>query len=217
RPGRTPAAAAASCRPASCAGASALPPSAPARAPRPACSQGRTWRSLRARAGTDACRDDVPRATGTRGSLSRLAIGSASEKSREPRALGVVPGEHRAELGASGHAREYHARMLRSRVLLATCLLAACPAGTPRPVPPPRADDAALRIRIAQAEARRAGGVGELVDLAAHGARPERLLALRGLGRIGATGGPPVIASLVAALGDGDRDVVGAAAAAIRL
>lgn len=100
-------------------------------------------------------------------------------------------------------------------VSLATWLLAACPAATSMPPQPPQASDVALRIRIAQAEARRAGGVSDLVELARSGDKHARLLALRGLGRIGATGGAPVIASLVAALGDGDPQVVGAAASAI--
>jgi len=96
----------------------------------------------------------------------------------------------------------------------AISLLVACrpPGGPPGPVPP---DDTALRIRVAQAEARRAGGVAELTELAKHGGPHERMLALRGLGRIGATGGAPVIATLVTALGDADPDVIGVAAAAI--
>ncbi|HSS01333.1 MAG TPA: hypothetical protein VLM79_29945, partial [Kofleriaceae bacterium] len=98
---------------------------------------------------------------------------------------------------------------------LATCLLAACPAATPEPRPPGQADDTALRIRIAQAEARRAGGAAELLELARRGKPAERLLALRGLGRIGATGGAPVIAALIASLGDTDSAVVAAAAGAI--
>jgi cyclophilin family peptidyl-prolyl cis-trans isomerase/HEAT repeat protein len=106
--------------------------------------------------------------------------------------------------------------MLRRCILIAaTCLLAACPAGTAKPPESPRPDDAPLRIRIAQAEARRAGGVAELVDLALRGAGGERLLALRALGRIGVTGGPQPVATLLTALGDGDPAVVGAAASAI--
>ena len=104
---------------------------------------------------------------------------------------------------------------LRAVVLVATTLLVGCHAGTSPPPQPPRAGDAPLRLRVAQAEARRAGGVAELVELASHGARPERLLALRGLGRIGVTGGPQAIATLVAALRDDDRDVLGAAAGAL--
>jgi cyclophilin family peptidyl-prolyl cis-trans isomerase len=104
---------------------------------------------------------------------------------------------------------------MRRYALLATLLLAACPAATRTPPQPPHADDAPLRLRVANAEARRAGGVAELVDLAARGGKRERLLALRGLGRIGATGGAQVIASLTAALGDADAEVAGAAASAI--
>ncbi|HEY0194274.1 MAG TPA: peptidylprolyl isomerase [Kofleriaceae bacterium] len=88
--------------------------------------------------------------------------------------------------------------------LAATAALAGCPA----PVPPASAPDTALRIRIAQAEARRAGGVAELGQLAAQGPVAQRALALRGLGRTGATG-------VLAALRDPDPEIVGAAAAAI--
>jgi cyclophilin family peptidyl-prolyl cis-trans isomerase len=116
--------------------------------------------------------------------------------------------------------------------IAATWVVAACP-GPARPAQPPEVApaDTALRIRIAQAEARRAGGVAELEQLARHGGKPERLLALRGLGRIGAVGAvgagapaadgamhppaTPPVEALIAALGDPDPDVVGAAAAAI--
>jgi cyclophilin family peptidyl-prolyl cis-trans isomerase len=111
--------------------------------------------------------------------------------------------------------------MSRRYVLIAaTSLLVACPAPTAKP-PGSANAAAAIRLRVARAEARRAGGVNELADLATHGAKQERLLALRGLGRIGMTGstGAPgnakPIAILVAALGDPDPDVVGAAAGAI--
>ena len=103
----------------------------------------------------------------------------------------------------------------RAFLLAATSLCLACPGGTGQPAGPVPADDAALRIRVAQAEARRAGGVDDLAELAAHGTRRERLLAVRGLGRIGVTGGARPIAILVGALGDPDRDVVGAAAGAL--
>jgi len=112
----------------------------------------------------------------------------------------------------------------RYLLLAATSLCVACPGGAAPPSRPAPADDAALRIRVAQAEARRAGGVAELGRLATEGTRPERLLALRGLGRIGATGatgttgatgGGSPLAILTAALGDPDPGVVGAAAAAI--
>jgi cyclophilin family peptidyl-prolyl cis-trans isomerase len=129
-------------------------------------------------------------------------------------------------------------------VLAATWLCAACPSPS-APSRPAPADDTPLRIRVAQAEARRAGGVAELAELAAHGAKQDRMLALRGLGRIGATGavsatgaagaagaagafsatgeiaptaaatGAPPIAILIAALGDADPDIVGAAAGAL--
>ena len=103
-------------------------------------------------------------------------------------------------------------------LIAATSLLVACPAGTgpaPRPGATAGPGDVALRLRIAQAEARRAGGVDELVELAGHGSKPERVLALRGLGRIGRTGGARPIALLIAALGDADPEVVGAAAGAL--
>ena len=82
----------------------------------------------------------------------------------------------------------------RYLLLAATCLVAACPSGPAGPSHPGAVDatEVAVRIRVARAEARRAGGVAELVELAGHGAKRERLLALRGLGRIGgatATGG----------------------------
>jgi peptidyl-prolyl cis-trans isomerase B (cyclophilin B) len=103
----------------------------------------------------------------------------------------------------------------RYLLLAATSLCMACPAGTARPSRPVQADDAGLRIRVAQAEAHRAGGVAELAALAMHGAKHERLLALRGLGRIGATGGGTPITVLVAALGDPDPDMIGVAAGAL--
>ncbi len=106
----------------------------------------------------------------------------------------------------------------RCFLLVATSLCLACPGGTGKPVGPAPADDAALRIRVAQAEARRAGGVDELAELAAHGATHERMLALRGLGRIGligTPGGARSIAILVGALGDPDPGVIGAAAGAL--
>ena len=107
--------------------------------------------------------------------------------------------------------------VLRLALFAATALLVACPAAAPPPATPRHADDAALRIRVAQAEARRAGGVDELVELATHGKPPERVLALRGLGRVGATGGPRGLPILIAALKDADVAVVGAAAGAIGL
>jgi peptidyl-prolyl cis-trans isomerase B (cyclophilin B) len=103
--------------------------------------------------------------------------------------------------------------MLRCWLVLATSLLAACPSPAAEPRSPASIDDAPLRLRIAQAEARRAGGVAELAELAAHGTTHQRRLALRGLGRIGATG--PTTRILIDALGDPDPEVIGAAAGAL--
>ncbi|MGE0396802.1 MAG: peptidylprolyl isomerase [Kofleriaceae bacterium] len=98
--------------------------------------------------------------------------------------------------------------------LAATALLVACPRGTPAPVPPAPVDESPIRIRIAQAEAKRGDGVTELVELAAHGTLLERTLALRGLGRIG---GARARAALTRALGDSDASIVTAAASAFGL
>jgi len=99
--------------------------------------------------------------------------------------------------------------------MLGVALLVACP-GRQTPKPQPIVDDTPLRIRVAQAEARREAGQAELIDLATHGTKPERLLALRGLGRIG---GARSLETLVATLSevtpDPDPELVGAAAAAI--
>lgn len=98
-------------------------------------------------------------------------------------------------------------------VRLALIALCAACSSPPAPAPPSRpAGDTAVRIRVAYAEARRGDGIADLVELAARGAKPERLLALRGLGRIG---GATAITALRSALGDADRDVVAAAAAAL--
>jgi cyclophilin family peptidyl-prolyl cis-trans isomerase len=96
-------------------------------------------------------------------------------------------------------------------VLAATVLLGACPSPAPPRVPTPP-DDAPLRIRIARAEAQRGAGVAELVELASHGDRHARELALRGLGRIG---GGDALAALRQALDDHDGAIVTAAMAAI--
>ena len=95
-----------------------------------------------------------------------------------------------------------------ARAAVATVLLAACPA--PSRSTTPGVDRAALRTQIAQAEARRGGGLDALVDLAVRGDAEARALALRGLGRIG---GPRARATLIAALRDPAR--VRAAAKAI--
>ena len=55
-------------------------------------------------------------------------------------------------------------------------------------------------------------GIAELAELAEDGAKPERVLALRGLGRIG---GDKALEVLVHALGDSDAEIIGAAARAI--
>jgi len=100
-------------------------------------------------------------------------------------------------------------------ILLATVVSIACPAcPSTRGAAPPRPiiDDTAVRIRVANAEARRGGGVAELAALAAAGAPHERVLALRGLGRIG---GARALDTLRGALADRDPRIVAAAAAAI--
>ncbi len=104
-------------------------------------------------------------------------------------------------------------------VVVLVTLLAGCPGGKRDPREPEssgsaRIDDTAVRIRIANAEARRGGGLTELGELALHGAKHERLLALRGLGR---TGGARAIEILRATLADPDRELVAAAAAGIGL
>lgn len=91
---------------------------------------------------------------------------------------------------------------------------AGCPGsqGTPGPQPPAAAADTALRIRIAQAEARRGEGLAELEAIARGDRSAERVLALRGLGRIG---GPRALPIVTAALADPDPAIVAAAASAI--
>ena len=105
----------------------------------------------------------------------------------------------------------YDARVLRALLLLA---VVGCSSKSATPSAPAPASDLTLRIRIAYAEARRGDGLAELRDLATSGDKHERLLALRGLGRIGGTS---ALAALRAALADRDRDIVAAAAAAIGL
>jgi len=96
---------------------------------------------------------------------------------------------------------------------IAFAWLIACPGHTPSPRPPAPVDDASLRIRIANAEARRGGGIAELTELA-RGSHEQRVLALRGLGRIG---GPEADAVVTAALADPDPSIAGAAAGALGL
>jgi cyclophilin family peptidyl-prolyl cis-trans isomerase len=98
--------------------------------------------------------------------------------------------------------------MMRSLALLA--VLAACPGKAvdhPKPV-----DDTALRIKIAGLEAARGDGLDPLIELANNGDQPTRLLALRGLGRVG---GNKALATLSAALGDPDVAILDTAAQAI--
>ena len=104
--------------------------------------------------------------------------------------------------------------MLRCLAMFAALLSFACPGRPAKPEPPLAGDDVAMRLRVAYAEARRGAGLAELVDLATHGAKPERVLALRGLGRIG---GATAVAALRRALVDPDRDVTAAAAAGLGL
>ncbi|MGE0547242.1 MAG: peptidylprolyl isomerase [Kofleriaceae bacterium] len=95
-------------------------------------------------------------------------------------------------------------------VLVATVLVGGCPAPTPSK---PRTLVAAdTRLQIAQAEARRASGVDRLIELSRTGLIQARMLALRGLGRIGA---PRGLAVVRAALRDPDERIVDAAASAL--
>ncbi len=125
----------------------------------------------------------------------------------------------------AGH--EYDARVMaatrsvfacRLTTLWALGALAPLPACAKPAAMPPRADstpariiDDATRIRVARAEAARGGGLDELVELATHGERPIRLLALRGLGRVGGT---RARTTLEAAIADVDPVVATAAAGA---
>lgn len=116
--------------------------------------------------------------------------------------------------------REYDARMSRVRAATSVglvCLaLAACPSsrggGGPGGVTVPKEPaDRAARIAIARAEGKRAAGVRELEDLLTTADRPMKLLALRGLGRIG---GPAARAILLATMKDSDVGLVAAAMSA---
>lgn len=100
--------------------------------------------------------------------------------------------------------------MLRLGIFVGTALLVGCP--STRPEPPRTPDDTPLRVRVAQAEARRDGGVEELVTLAASNDVHARELALRGLGRVG---GPHARGALEQAIDDKDPRVVAAALSAI--
>jgi cyclophilin family peptidyl-prolyl cis-trans isomerase len=98
---------------------------------------------------------------------------------------------------------------------IAVCWLG-CSRGTPAPPRPPVSP---ATIAIAEAEARRAGGVAELIGLASAGSTDRRdaeaavkARALRGLGR---AGGEPARRALAAALATGAGDEATAAAAGL--
>lgn len=96
---------------------------------------------------------------------------------------------------------------MRFLLLLA---LAACPG---KPVDHPKTiDDTAVRVQIAQLEAARGDGLEELDKLATSGDQHTRVLAVRGLGRVG---GAKALATLTAALGDPDIEISDTAATAI--
>ncbi len=102
--------------------------------------------------------------------------------------------------------------MLARWIFAATILLTGCPSKQPEAPRPGSANDAALRIQVAQLEVKRAAGVAELRDLATSKDVHARELALRALGR---TGGDDAIATLQAALADPEPRVVIAAATAL--
>lgn len=102
--------------------------------------------------------------------------------------------------------------MLRALLIAGTIFATGCPSTAPGPVQPGVADDTALRLRVARAEATRAAGVAELIDLAARGDVHAKELALRGLGRIG---GDEALAVLLAATKDASPRVATAAFAAL--
>ncbi|HEY1817572.1 MAG TPA: peptidylprolyl isomerase [Kofleriaceae bacterium] len=102
----------------------------------------------------------------------------------------------------------YDARVLRVVLIVATVSAVGCPT----PEVPRSTDDTELRVRVARAEVKRAGGVAELRELAKSSDRHARELALRALGRIG---GPDALAELDAALADRDPEIVASALAAI--
>ncbi len=109
---------------------------------------------------------------------------------------------------------QYDARMSRVATTAGVlCLLAACPSRhTDVVTSPPPVDDKPLRIAIARAEVQRDEGVRELQELLRSGDRHAKLLALRGLGRIG---GPTARTVLIAALQDKDPELIAGAMAAL--
>ena len=102
--------------------------------------------------------------------------------------------------------------MLRGLLIAATVVVGGCPSAGPPEHPRAKTDDTALRIRIARAEAKRAGGVDELIELVTHGDTHVRVLAIRGLGRIG---GPQAMRVIESVLADRDDEIATAAARAI--
>jgi len=101
--------------------------------------------------------------------------------------------------------------MLRALWIAATFLATGCPSHGPASYPT-TPDDTAMRIQIARAEVKRASGVAELQHLVETGAPATKILALRGLGRIGSDA---AVAVIRAHLADADPSVVTAAFAAI--
>jgi len=155
----------------------------------------------------------MSRASGERERVCPRRIGEPGGRGRCPRPLR----EYDAAMAIRSIDPPQRFALLRAATAAAiACLLAACPAKPPEaPAPAPVAtSDAALRLRIARAEARRGGGLAELVELAARGAPDERRLALRALGRIG---GARALEALRGALADPDAGVVAAAAGALGL
>jgi cyclophilin family peptidyl-prolyl cis-trans isomerase len=117
-------------------------------------------------------------------------------------------------------------RMWRASWFPLTCVIgfsAACQTALAQsPVAQPV--DAAVRAQIARAELAREAGIDPLLEILSQGSTSERVLALRGLGRIGAPTNAvasPVrsrsIESMIAALQDPAPEVVAAAAAALGL
>ncbi|MEJ7597993.1 MAG: HEAT repeat domain-containing protein [Kofleriaceae bacterium] len=100
-------------------------------------------------------------------------------------------------------------------LLLLACL-GACPSrGTSPVAPTPAPDDTPARLKIAQLEAIRGGGLAELTELVLHGSAVERPLAIRALGRLGGARATEVLLGIVR---EGkDRARVAAAVAAIGL
>jgi cyclophilin family peptidyl-prolyl cis-trans isomerase/HEAT repeat protein len=113
--------------------------------------------------------------------------------------------------GYVDHGKTLRCAMLRALSIAATFLAAGCPSHGPASYPT-AVDATAMRIRIARAEVKRAGGVAELEKLVATGTPATQMLALRGLGRIG---GDTALAVIKAHLGDADAAVSTAAFAAI--